>query len=89
MYKTLFTDEWETSNENGNKINAEIHNALRPILQKYTDAGFSTVDLAYMGITEVSLLCAEMRLRRSMAKSKKTRDEAKQKMLDRQKRKKG
>jgi hypothetical protein len=72
-YKSMFIDGWETLNESGEKLSNEIRKSLRPIVWRHVTSGFKTIDIEHIVLTEASLMCAEMRLKRNMTKRKAVR----------------
>jgi len=69
-YKSLFYEEWESLNEAGEEVSDEIRAALRPIVYKHVTNGIKTIDIEHIAMSEINIMCAEMRLRRSMDKRK-------------------
>ena len=63
--KTLF-NEYEAPNTEGQDFNREVTAAIRPIIEKYFSAGYSSRDIESQIISEVTCITAELRLTKAI-----------------------
>jgi hypothetical protein len=73
MYKKFYKDDYESLNDVGNQVDKEIYDALEPIIKKWVDAGYSTIELESLIGGTVSYIVLSNRLSRACNLSKSKR----------------
>jgi hypothetical protein len=77
MYNKLYREDYESLNDVGNQVDKEIHDALEPIVEKWINANYSTIELENLIGGTVSYIILSKRLSRACNLSKSRRKEQK------------
>lgn len=72
--KRLFDDN-DMYNDDSREFCAEVQDVLKPLISRWVEKGFSTRDIAFIIQEDVSSFCMEERIRMTVEKRKKEREE--------------